>query len=286
MMKEEALALIHTFGLERVADVLESLMLPAIRLHEPLMSDQQVPLGVSKLGGTPDLPPEIAWPEWKGVPLAFIAQFHLPELAAYDSEQVLPKDGWLYFFYEADEQPWGFEPAHFGAWRVFHYAGELAQLQRAARPHALPKWSRFHARTVTYEPAIALPEYDALAIAALELSQSEVDRYLEVFCKVNALGHQLLGHPMQIQGEMQMTCELGMRAATFEERGTLYDDPATKTQAMQWRLLLQVDSMDNSPQNGDQGTSWGEVGQIYYWIRQEDLKARDFSQVWLQLQCA
>ncbi len=285
MMKEEALALIHTSGLERVADALESLMLPAIRLHEQLAPDQHIPLGASKFGGAPDLPPEITWPEWKGVSLAFIAQFHLPELAAYDSEHVLPKDGWLYFFYEADEQPWGFEPEHFGGWRVFYYAGELAQLQRAARPEALPQWSRFHARTVTYEPAITLPEYDALAIAALGLSQGEVDRYLEVFCKVNNLGHQLLGHPMQIQGEMQTSCELGMRGLAYADWGTLYHDPATKTQAMQWRLLLQVDSMDNFAQNGDLGTSWGDAGQIYYWIRQTDLKAQDFSRVWLQLQC-
>jgi uncharacterized protein YwqG len=49
--------------------------------------------------------------------------------------------------------------------------------------------------------------------------------------------------------------------------------------AVQWRLLLQVDS------DQDAGMLWGDVGRIYYWIRAQDLAARRLGQAWLILQC-
>ncbi|UDQ99492.1 DUF1963 domain-containing protein [Lentisphaerota bacterium WC36G] len=30
---------------------------------------------------------------------------------------------------------------------------------------------------------------------------------------------------------------------------------------------------------------WGDSGMIYFWIRKQDLKARNFENVWLHLQC-
>jgi hypothetical protein len=45
------------------------------------------------------------------------------------------------------------------------------------------------------------------------------------------------------------------------------------------RLLLQLDTDD------DLGWMWGEVGRLYYLIRQEDLAARDFSHAWMTFQC-
>jgi len=30
---------------------------------------------------------------------------------------------------------------------------------------------------------------------------------------------------------------------------------------------------------------WGDVGSIYFWIKQQDLAARKFDDVWLVFQC-
>jgi len=63
---------------------------------------------------------------------------------------------------------------------------------------------------------------------------------------------------------------------------TGYNDPraaALAEGAADWVLLLQVDTDD------DAGMMWGDCGLIYFWIRREDLARRDFSNVWMILQC-
>ena len=31
---------------------------------------------------------------------------------------------------------------------------------------------------------------------------------------------------------------------------------------------------------------WGDVGKLYFWIRKQDLARRDFSNVWMIMQCS
>ena len=45
--------------------------------------------------------------------------------------------------------------------------------------------------------------------------------------------------------------------------------------AADWQLLLQVDSDPTT------GMTWGDNGQLYFWIRRQDLAARKFDQAWL-----
>jgi uncharacterized protein YwqG len=49
-----------------------------------------------------------------------------------------------------------------------------------------------------------------------------------------------------------------------------------------WRLLLQLDS----EMGGDQEVLWGDVGRIYFWIRDEDLRAGRLDRTWTILQCS
>ena len=63
----------------------------------------------SKIGGKPDVPKDFKWPVYEGKdfedirkerPLSFIIQINLKDVAPYDKEELLPKQGILSFFYE------------------------------------------------------------------------------------------------------------------------------------------------------------------------------------------
>jgi len=45
-----------------------------------------------------------------------------------------------------------------------------------------------------------------------------------------------------------------------------------------WRLLLQLDTDD------DAGMMWCDVGSLYFWVREQDARAGDFSAAWMILQ--
>ena len=80
---------------------LKNLAKESIRIEYNL-EDDDISIGTSKIGGTPDLPPSITWPFKDKRPLSLIAQLNLSEVAAYDQMNLLPHSGWLYFFYDAE----------------------------------------------------------------------------------------------------------------------------------------------------------------------------------------
>jgi uncharacterized protein YwqG len=47
-----------------------------------------------------------------------------------------------------------------------------------------------------------------------------------------------------------------------------------KTSALQWVLLLQIDSDERAK------VTWGDSGSFSYWIKQTDLEKRDFERCW------
>lgn len=54
---------------------------------------------------------------------------------------------------------------------------------------------------------------------------------------------------------------------------------ALESDAVNWRILLQIDS------NEEIGMYWGDLGRIYFWIREDDLRNKEFDNVWTILQC-
>jgi uncharacterized protein YwqG len=217
--------------------------------------------------------------------MALLAQLRLQDVAPYDADGRLPKSGMLYFFYETKEQKWGFDPDDRGNWQVIYYDGDLAGIRAAAPPNNLPKESRFRTCRLAFGNEIRLPSWDSKDIERLRLSKREQDAYVAfpgAEWGEDKTIHRLLGHPDQIQGEMKLECQLAFHGINVGgPKG--YADPrraALESGADDWQLLLQIDSdEDNS------GTMWGDLGRVYFWIRQQDLQKRDFSNVWLVLQC-
>jgi uncharacterized protein YwqG len=269
---------IRSSALAHHAETLERLLKPAIRIfHAP--SESPAPLGASKLGGDPDLPPDFVWPDWNGTPMAFLAQFRLDELAPYDLENLLPPTGMLYFFYEAEEQPWGGYIEDEGGWRVFHHTGQISDLVRTPPPDNIPEYSRFREVPVRFEQRYMLPfddeELESLAPELGELSEVESDAYRELVDRLAKLEedtprHWLLGYHYNIQS-----------AANAEAMQTLFGLSGEQAveRAQELVLLLQLDSDLTAEME------WGDVGTLYFWIHQDDLAARRFDKVWMTLQC-
>lgn len=282
-------ALIAQHDLEAHRDAILRHALPAVHIET---TTGEPPLGASKLGGQPDVPPGFAWPRvpatpdwpaWGSTPLAFLAQFRLADVAAHNAEDALPHTGMLYLFYEANEQPWGSRPVDRGGWRVL-YAENAGNATPAPSPDDLTE--RFPARAVRFIPTpTLLPwEYDEFVRAFGDMSGAEIARYHPLRVDLDSRHgpmHQLLGYPHVLQTDMRGECQLaahGLNAGTPEDYRTP-EAIALRPGAANWRLLVQLDSDDRL------GMVWGDYGHVYFWIEQERLARRDFSNVWLILQC-
>lgn len=292
----------------RVDEVMD-MAAPMLRLIRSGDMGNEQPLGASRIGGLPDLPPSITWPVDDGRPLDFIAQIDLAEAAAVAQLPDLPPSGRLAFFYDTDNQPWGFDPREREGWRALYFEDDGATLQRvrppapvaSTRPQPPGLLSRilgrnpppriadslepFPANRVRFEAAISMPnlyeEFDQEFDSDLWDAVEDIMYKLDI--EFDDPDHQLGGHPAQIQGDMKLECQLASNGLYCGD-GEAYESEqglALKPGAAEWRLLLQIDSDEEGP-----GWMWGDLGCIYFWIRGSDLAARNFDNVWCVLQCS
>jgi len=280
MDKTAVLAAFEQAGISRLLKDFDALARPSIRIYPTPVDEDDLPIGASKDGGLPDLPPDLAWPEFKGLPQSFIAQFRLSEVRPYDIEGVLPSEGMLWFFYDAKQENYGEDPQDRGAWQVLFREGDLTNLQHTSAPIKLPAESRFKACSVHFASEITLSQVPQMEIANYDWSEEELEKYEDVMTRLTppdqrAFCHRLLGHPYLIQEDMRVQCQLVSHGIV--DKG----NPATqelKRAAMDWRLLLQVDTDERI------GMRWGSTGMLYYWVTSADMQARRFETAWLVMQ--
>lgn len=252
-------------------------------------------VGSSRFGGMPDVPKDFAWPVFetatfddemvKPRPLSFLAQFNCGELAPYDSEGLLPKTGMMSFFYEVNAQKWGFDPKDGGCARVYWFE-DVQGLSKGEFPAELAEEFRFPAIKIEFEQKKSLPEYEDFACG---FSGEKYGKVWGDFEKV--IGEQrrpcskLLGWANIIQNCMPRECELISRG--YYLGGNWRDIPKEEITCVEqhccedWLLLFQLDSVERE----DFELMFGDCGCIYFYIRKEDLAAKNFDRVWLILQC-
>lgn len=262
--------------------VLADTALPSLRLTVAGECDPDTPH--TRLGGVPLLAPGAAWPvSPSGNPQSFLGQLNTDEVNARLGAEILPPSTVLGFFYDWQEQRWGFDPDDAGHWAV------AATPLRDAAPVAIEseEWFTAHAlagalvRTV---PGIDEPPVDAVhgELHWWQRRDRVVDFYDALENDDEVPLHRVLGWPDLVQGPMQLECQLAAN-------GVHHGNPAGREGALvealtpgapDWTLLWQIDTDD------EMDWTWGDAGRLYYWIRRQDLAAGDFSRVWLVLQCA
>lgn len=268
-------------GLSRLLKDIDLLARASIRLYTTAVDESSLPIGVSKLGGVPDLPPGLTWPEWQGLPQSFIAQIHLDDVRHYDVNQELPGSGLLWFFYDAQQQTFGDDPTNRGAWRVIFRDNDLSRLQRTPAPPLLPAASRFQACSISFASEITLSQQPQVEIPDFDWTEAEQKKYEELLATFpspadHAMIHnRLLGFPDTIQDDMRPQCQLVSHGVRDPNDPRI---PELSKGAMNWQLLLQVDSDEHASMR------WADAGMLYYWIEQANLKAHSFDDCWLVLQ--
>ncbi len=147
LTQEEIRAQIHAFDLDDYADPILKSVKNAIHIRREQVEDEAIPIGASKLGGSPDVPPDFTWYTYQDTPLTFIGQFRLSEVAPHDVDHLLPERGMLYFFYEGNSFPYEGDVSN--ATRVLYLPEEDVELRRIPHPTVKGKWRETGAASIT-----------------------------------------------------------------------------------------------------------------------------------------
>ena len=236
----------------------------------------------SYFGGLPPATPGFRWPKRDGRPLAFLACLDLADIGA--AVDWLPESGLLLFFYDVEEQPWGFDPEDATGWAVLFVRDPATIDGFVPAPSALNDDWRLDRHPAEFEAASYPPGPGHDDLEALHLSDEEQDA-LDEYCsslRGDGPAHQVGGYPDAVQDSaMALQCQL-VTHGLYCGNESGYDDPRARelaAGASDWRFLFQIDSDD------ELGTMWGDMGRIYFWVRAQEAKGGDFSGVWLVLQC-
>lgn len=231
----------------------------------------------SFLGGAPALPAGAAWPARDGRPLTFVACLDLSSLQAALPTAWLPSSGRLLFFFDAEKQPWGFDPKDRGSWMVMHVEG-------LAPDAPSPAAAGLRRQSVGFQTIDTYPSWERAEVQGLALTEAETELLIDggsaVYRQLPV--HQVGGFPQSVQSDaMELECQLVSHGLYCgDSSGYLSREAAgLRAGAPDWRLLLQIDSDD------ELGVMWGDGGILYFWIREQDARAGRFDRAWAILQC-
>lgn len=170
-------------------------------------------------------------------------------------------------------------------WRVFWHEGDSSDLQRIEYPSGIPEECRYQPCILTFTAEMTLPHVETCFIGdprdaggVLALTADEWDVYSDLLYeqRANHKIHQMLGHSDDYQPSMMEAGYWRVRRQFFPETASMekFALDSLQPELETGRLLLQVDAESN-------GMEFGRGGRLYFFIRSQDLAARDFSRVWV-----
>ncbi len=217
----------------------------------------RLPLGASRIGGIPDLPPGFAWPESEGRKIQFLAQIDFAQMPRWD-DSPLPADGWLYYFglYENDQD-------HVTA--VHYFRGPRESLGRVSTPKLEEVWPTQN-NDATYEllplvPRLGLSVDHVRLADELDEDPKEFGDEVRAMIEASDIAEPKpddLNETAWLLGDMA-----GVDGSIAEHVETLELD------GDDWTNLLAITSSGTM--------EWGDSGTLYLLIRRSDLASGDFS---------
>jgi len=282
-------------------ELLTSLRKSAIQLIQ--VDEQDLPIGSSKFGGLPHVPVGFQWPYFDGIegeiyyvekknrPLSFLAQFNLEEVAQFDEENLLPKKGFLYFFYELETMCWGIDvEKEKDCFRVIYLDVSVNELQPLAYPIDLNEMGRIPEVVIELNKKVSMPSFEEVHAYYLEEEDYSTswDTYHNALeqngfeKKEDETEHQLLGYANVIQGCVQGEIEIATQNIKELYRKPPEEQKRVIEASKDWILLFQMGTV----QKDNYWLMFGDCGQLYFYIKENDLKNLRFDRCWISLQCA
>ena len=293
--EKDLVSAVRRYGaLKRVAAQLISLQRLSLRITTEAVKGKSV--GSSKLGGRPDLPPDLSWPVGKvagrEIALPFIAQFDIAPLwRSYmgpGAQGLLPTSGMIYFFYNMAD--YGADYLSPENWRVLYTpVRDKGKFVPSQPPLPIPPHLEYKARAARFQTEVTLPNIESRYIgvtgnsdAKVELTEEEWDAYAELRDEMrsNHTIHQMLGHADDVQPYALENSYKSVRDTFFSD-GRPFKNLTPKEQSeelFRGRLLLQVNTDESM------NMIFGRGGRLFFFIRDQDLIAKDFSKVWVNEQ--
>lgn len=149
-----------------------------------------IPIGSSKSGGFPDLPPEIEYPTMSEITddcsnppktypesaMQLVAQINLSDVKHLDTDNLLPETGMLYFFWSGEL--WCNDNKN-DNYKVIYYNGDLTKLRRT-KP-AVPYYSKYFEKPFESGKLIFSNDYEYNIKGNEKLEQmEEIQETLEI----------------------------------------------------------------------------------------------------------
>jgi uncharacterized protein YwqG len=269
-------------GLGAYKETLLARRRPALKITmEP---DDQLPIGCSKFGGKPDLPPDFVYPRYtrddaffaflaQGTPMTFLVQYRLKDFAPFVfARDLLPPDGMLYFFglsdasgeiyYNTENSYSSYENSdnYKDLGRVIYWQGDVTTLQPYDPGEKVYTYKQ---AALKFEPTWSLglhllDGYYGTKRAEATGESRLADENLDFLERYNDLAHLALGWP------------------TPQQPSDVLEDEELLKQLV---LLLQLDY------EPELGLPLGDAGTLYFLVPAKDLRERVFENTWSEGAC-
>lgn len=130
-----------------------------------------------------------------------------------------------------------------------------------------------------------IPPFGSTDYEQLRLTEAQGNSYFEMTQQLQEAYdppiNRVLGYPDQVQGDVKWAAQMVSNGIYLGDLSSHGDPRVARLEkgVRDWVLLFQMDS-DSAP-----GMMWGDEGRLYFTIKEADLKAGKFENVWCELQC-
>ncbi|MEI0738962.1 YwqG family protein [Paenibacillus sp. JTLBN-2024] len=245
-------------------------------------------LGGSRIGGDPDLPARIDWPATsEGVPMTFLVQLNLQELAAANESLLLPDRGMLYF-----SSAWTSRLTISSTASSMCRRRSLLPLRAALRPGRPRLEGAFRAYRLEPRATLEPPNFAYADTEQVENDTADYEDYEEFVWSVtnsqNGDVALLFGYPDGQHGDAEYEAALRILTGEHYDYNTDHalrriaahlggNEEKAKQEIRDTLLLLEIDSDD------DVGFCWWDAGALQFFIRKADLQAGRFDRTYCSL---